>query len=370
MWDLAVREEDYTAADSMLERFTVAPRFTTAPLSYRAFSVFARGDSTARARILEEARSADNRQSQIGARYIATHLGNLPAAAALARLDLQPRRNPAIRRGAQELLAWLEVAGGRWSGAKTEFAAAERAEGVEEQAFVTVSRAFAATLPFLAVPPTDLEAIRAEVDRWSPPTDHPVETPSISSTLRPHLRLYLLGLLSSRLGDETGALRFAAELERRSAPPAAAAVVQGLAQTVRADVLWRRRRAAEALETLAPIKGAVPLELVSVPAYANLREYSQEHARYLRAELLHALGRDAEALRWFETAFQGAPNELAYLAPIHLRQGEIHERMGDRDRAVLHYGRFVKLWANCDPELRPLVEQARVRLARLAAEPR
>jgi hypothetical protein len=43
---------------------------------------------------------------------------------------------------------------------------------------------------------------------------------------------------------------------------------------------------------------------------------------------------------------------------------QIYERRGDRAKAAEHYGQFIELWKDCDPELRPLVESARQRLAR------
>lgn len=362
MWDLAVREEDYDAADSLLPRFPAPP-----PLSMRVLSALARGDSATRARILDELRTADNRQPQIAARFVATYLEDFTTAEQLARLNLAPQRRPALRAGVQEFLAWLELARGRWSGARREFATSERLEG--EAASVRTSRALAATLPFLAVPRVDLEAVRDEIEQWEPGSEAPGANPSFATALRAHLRLYLLGLLNSRLGDGARALRLARELERLGAPSEARAAVRGLAQTVRADVAWRAGRSAEALAALEPVQGEVPMELVNVPLYSNLREYSQEHARYLRAELLYLLGRDPEALRWLETSFQGAPSELAYLAPLHLRRGEIYERMGEREKAAEHYSRFIKLWKDCDPELRPLVQEAEARLAGLAGEP-
>jgi tetratricopeptide (TPR) repeat protein len=59
---------------------------------------------------------------------------------------------------------------------------------------------------------------------------------------------------------------------------------------------------------------------------------------------------------------------LVYLAPSHLRQAEIYDRRGDRDEAVKHYRRLVELWRNADPELQPVVDGARKRLAELERE--
>jgi hypothetical protein len=57
---------------------------------------------------------------------------------------------------------------------------------------------------------------------------------------------------------------------------------------------------------------------------------------------------------------------LVYLAPSHLRQAEIYDRRGDPRQAVKHYRRFIELWSNADPELQPVVDGARKRVAELS----
>jgi tetratricopeptide (TPR) repeat protein len=361
MWDLAVREEDYQGADSMMRRMT-AP-----PLSMRILLTFARGDSAARASILKEAVTSDSRQSQIAARYVATFLEDFTTAKSLAELDLAPRRKPPIRANAQLLLAWLEVARGRWTAAKAAFAQAERMEEVPP---VLVQRAIAATLPFLAVPPSDLDSLRGEVERWNPGTSESEPAAGMASRLYPQLRLYLLGLLSSRLGDQAGALRMARDIERAEGRDEARAVIRGLALTIRADVALGSGSAERADQALEGIQGEVPLELVSAPLYANVREFTQEHARQLRVLVLRTQQKHREALQWIETSFQGAPSEIVYLAPMHLEQAEIYERLGEREKAVEHYRRFVTLWRDCDPALRLVLEGAKSELARMTMEPR
>src|SRR5687768_10791162 len=196
MWDLAVREDDYAAVDSMLSRFRGAP------LSYRIPPAHARGDSAAIRQLHDEARALDARQSQIAARFVATYLGDLATAASLARFDLQPRRNAAIRLGAQGFLAWLELARGNWSGAESAFRVAEKMEGGHS---VLLERALAATLSFVNVPSRDVASTRAELAAW-----HPAAAPATGGTLltalEPQLRLYLLGLLASRLGEHDTAM--------------------------------------------------------------------------------------------------------------------------------------------------------------------
>jgi tetratricopeptide (TPR) repeat protein len=358
MWDLAVREEDYAAADSLLARYRGAP-----PWSRRALPAFAAGDSGTIARLLDEARTAENRQLQIGARYVAIHLEALPLAIRLAQLDVEWRQRPLLRQDAQLLVAWLEVARGRWSAARAAFATAARHNGA---ANVVLHRAAAATLPFLTVPQVDLEGIRDDLTRWIPELAGPEA--GVAPRLAPHLRLYLLALVSSAAGRTADAARLALELERLPVPHDAAATVAGLVQTIRADLAWRAGRPAEALAALETTGAEVPLELVAAAAYTVWRPFSQEHARYLRAAALTAVGRDEEALRWLETGFQGVPNEFVYLAPLYRHRAEIHERLGQRARAVERYARFVELWGDCDPAMRPAVNEARASLARLAGQ--
>lgn len=353
MWDLAVREDDYAAAATMVSRMKAPPP------SMQILLTFAGGDSAARALIVERARGLDSRQSQIAARYVATFLQDFAAAESLARLDLQERRSVQIRAGAQTFLAWLETARGRWTDAKAAFAAAQR---IDETSPLLVHRAVAASLPFLMVPRTDLEAIRSELVSWNPVADAADPNAGLSARLQPHLRLYLLALLSARLGDQTAATQLAAELERTAGPQEARDVIRGLAQTIRADVAAQSGRAAT---TAWPDHGAIPLELVSVRLFTNLREYTLEHARYLYVLQLRTKQQSNDLLRWIETSFQGSPSEIVYLAPMHLLQGEEYERRGELQKALEHYRRFVALWRDCDAALQPRVTEAKAAIARL-----
>ena len=352
-----MREEDYDAVDGMLSRYAKAP------LSMRLLPVFARGDSGARARFVAEATNSDSRQSQISARYVATFLEDFAAAESLARLDLAERRRPPIRLGAQLFLAWLELARGRWSAANAAFESAKRMEGASG---VELERAMAATLPFLQVPIADLGHIRTELERFDA-TAGSAMPGGLAATLRPHLRLYLLSLLSSRMGDDQNAARYAGELEALPAPAEVAAVTRALVQTARADVALRNGKATEALALLERVQGDVPLELVYLKVFTTVREFGQEHARYLRAEALMELRRYDDALRWYQTSFQGSPAELVYLAPSHLREGQIFEARGEREKAATHYRRFLTLWGDSDTPLRDVVTDARDRLSKLDA---
>jgi hypothetical protein len=355
MWDLAVREEDYARADSLfLRKYTPDKR----PLGHRAMLAIVRRDPVWRAQLLEEARR-ETSGYPLAPWWIAAFLQDFAAAKEFAQAALASPRPRALRDEVHLILAFVELAQGKWKAAEPEFALAERSLPSAKR-----MRALSATWHFLAVPDSELVALRTELEKWEPQSEAPDPTPGRVSILQPQLRLYLLGLLSSRLGNQAQALRHAAELEQSDHPPETAALVRDLARTIRADVEWRRGRPAEALELLKPVKGEVPADLLGDPVFG------EDGARYLRAELLYQLGRDREALRWFSNGFQGRPSELIYQAPAHLRQAELYERLGDRQQAVDHYSRFIQLWKNCDPEQRASVERAKARLASLVGEQR
>jgi len=42
------------------------------------------------------------------------------------------------------------------------------------------------------------------------------------------------------------------------------------------------------------------------------------------------------------------------LTPNRVRMGEIYQQIGDTAAAVEQYARVVRLWSDCDPELRRL----------------
>ena len=356
-----MREESWARADTLIRR-----KFGSVPLSDQVLYAVLRGDTAAELRLrvqVPEVAGKGRRTSGLAVEtgwFLATYLEDLERAEEFTRFGTASSIPPGLQSTAHQLLANLAVAGGRWSAAEPEFAAAAAAHPDS----ALIGRALAASLPFLGVPKAALEVIRSEVERWTPGGDVSSPLPQSIRPLTGHLRLYLLGLLSARLGADVDALRYAGELERMPAPPESRALVRDLGRTIRADLAAGDGRTEEALILLDPVKGEVPFELIRLPYF------SQEHARYLRSLLLHQAGRDAEALRLTEVAFTGTPNELHYLAPVHLLRAEIQQRLGNRAAAAEQYSRFLSLWRACDPALRPVVEGAKAELAAMASEPR
>ena len=49
-------------------------------------------------------------------------------------------------------------------------------------------------------------------------------------------------------------------------------------------------------------------------------------------------------------------------------EAEIHEALGQPAEAARHYAAFVEMWRNADPELQPIVDDIKSRIASLVAE--
>ena len=88
-------------------------------------------------------------------------------------------------------------------------------------------------------------------------------------------------------------------------------------------------------------------------------------------QLLAARHRDTEAAARLERpllGFSGATLPVDVLRA--LERGRINERLRNRDLAIAGYSFVVRAWRNPDPELKPLVDEARAGLARLTTEQR
>jgi tetratricopeptide (TPR) repeat protein len=219
-------------------------------------------------------------------------------------------------------------------------------------------RAVMWTSPFVPVEPAELEGMRVRLRDLG-----------YDTVYSPITRPYLLGLVALRLGHSAQALAQASQLESHAARQAgegssgARILAEYYATILRAQVAYDEGDAEGAFRLLeqAPTDDWWALR----PAYLLL---SQAHERFLRAQALEALGRDEEALRWYESFGWVSQADAPYVAPALLRVAEIYERLGDAEQAATYYRRFITRWADCDPELRPLVADAEQALARLTGD--
>ena len=172
---------------------------------FRILRAFARHDTAAVTRAIVADGKMDDLQRLLAVNMSAT-LGNPRETARLTRrLLTDPSRLGEVRAFGHLLAAHLELAGGRWSAAQRELAAADSLD----PAAALEDRALLALLPFLQTPDSTLRQVRGRIERWNAAT----VPPSVSGNpwLVPHdslhrqIRLYLLGALSAQLHDAKGA---------------------------------------------------------------------------------------------------------------------------------------------------------------------
>ncbi|HEU0013993.1 MAG TPA: tetratricopeptide repeat protein [Longimicrobium sp.] len=140
-------------------------------------------------------------------------------------------------------------------------------------------------------------------------------------------RAYLLGRVGLALGDTAAAGRRAEELARPGGSARQTAAARDLGRLLRAHLLAVQGRPADALTALGDPRpdpsGLLP----------SMRGYARAHERWLRGELLRALGRPREAVRWYASFPDPQAYDLAYRAPALSRLAELHALLGDEPAA-------------------------------------
>ncbi len=353
---IAALEGRHAELDSLVSRVVELTPESTRNVELRALRAFAVGDSIAQEEI--KAQLADNWNTN-ALRSVARYTTDLAGAMSLARMELKLAPSPEIRAESHRTLAALELARGRWRAALEELTVAESLDaalGLEYRILFSLS-------PILERSRTELEELYAQLAAWDA-ADVPLNTDLIShNRIHPQLKDYLAGVLSVRLGETSRAEEYATTLERMPGPAATGSLHADLARSVRAQAAWSGGRLQEALSLLEQMQ-----RVWNESLFRRSPFFSQALERYLQAELLQELGRDEEALALYNSASQPGLHDLVYRAPSHLRSAEIYERLGDHEKAVYHYGRFIHLWKDADPELQPRVEAARRAISALSTD--
>jgi tetratricopeptide (TPR) repeat protein len=356
--EVAALEGHGTEADSLLGRYEGSVGASHMMLASRAFRAYAFGDAAARA-ALEPELSADRGFFLIASVwYVSVFARDLESAKHLANMLVEPLRPPEQQGFGRVVLAHLDLAQGKWREARAELAIARvhsRDDALEYQLLLSMA-------PFLATSSTELRRERAELLELPPAsaTSTTMPWPRTHGGLHPMLRAYLAAMSSARVGDDAARAQNLAELEKLPDPTRTTALAKGLALSISAERLRKQGQPARALADLE--RGA--RETPFVPAWTS-GFVSQAYERYLRAELLHDLGRDDEALAWYGTFAENSPYDLVYLAPSLYRQAQIYDARKQKPQAIERYKRFVELWKNCDPQLQSYTTNAKMRIARL-----
>ncbi len=233
--------------------------------------------------------------------------------------------------------------------------ALEPAAAIEYGAILSLS-------PAAPITARDLGALRSALSTWvaepTPPSTNSVF--AVHNGLHGQLRLYLLGLVSVRIGDTTAAKQYADSLATAPGDSMRTLIAGNLARAIRARVIRRRGDPRAALAELGQ---------PWIDPRTHRSHYSsilaQVADRYLMAELLQESGRLAEAAQVYSSVGDYSLDGLPYMPLTHLRRGDVYLQMGDRVRAADHYARFVQAWKECDPDLRPLRAAAEKKLAQL-----
>ena len=272
------------------------------------------------------------------------------------RLLLEPGRGAWLGHLGNLLLGHLHAAKGQTRASEQKFRATQglREAGLTHEAYL-------ATLPFLKATRSRTARMREQVAALPSTVPAGSQVWTLEEDLRhPHLRPYLLGILSAALGEGQPALRHAAELERTSTTSEIAPLAQDFANEIRARVAIGEGRFAGAMKNLENIHVEAPWERTLVSPF-----FARAAARFLRAEMYRELGQYDLAREWYESLGELSPYEIVLLAPAHLRRAQMHELQGENALAAEQYERFIELWRDCDPELRPTVEEARRGIERM-----
>jgi serine/threonine-protein kinase len=162
------------------------------------------GDTAEVERFVAQLERTDDVNVQYFGGYLMWATGDLVVGRRLWRVLTDPMRLPGTRALAHMTLAKLEVTSGRWRAATGELDSVEAvdfAAGLEHRAYLALTR-------FLPVERAELVALRASLHEWDAkqaPASDTTGLIALHADVHPYLRLYLLGLLSARLGDEAAA---------------------------------------------------------------------------------------------------------------------------------------------------------------------
>ena len=248
----------------------------------------------------------------------------------------------------------LEIARGRFDAADS-----SRIDPTSEQyGRNLLSRVRAMASPWSPVVKEDLEEIHEEILSWQPKDDDVIDMNVVEYRNLIDVKNYLLGILAFRLQDDQLLGRYVEQADRRDAESAEneSTAVANILKVLQAA---RNADAETAIQRFHDAR--IPLRTFWDSFSSPL--YTQDFSRLIISELLFEHHRYEEALPWFESIFSGWDMDgMIYAAPVHLRRAQIHENRGEIKDAIKNYEVFIDYWRDADPELQPMVEEARERI--------
>jgi tetratricopeptide (TPR) repeat protein len=291
-----------------------------------------------------------------------------PAAAEeIARRLTRDGQPEAVQGEGHLALAHLALARGRWRDASRELDRAAEHDPVT----AAWARANFTTLPFLSSPPPVRElAVRTLAAAPALPSSAPLYLQlAVDAPAAALIQRYLQALLVP--GDQRPD-GVSVEKDANGVMPAMNCLDAALSASsrslcgdlqlgLRAEALRRAGKPDSALLALESLHMKVPYQFAGRSIF-----FARTRERYLRAELLAQQGRLEEAYAWYAAVPNGSWMDYVYLAPTHVRRGQLAERLGRGEVAAAHYRKALELWREPDVELAPLRRQASEGLGRLA----
>lgn len=346
------------AVDSLVSSIVKLSPTSDRELEMRVLRAYALGDVPAQQRVLPDLGRVSDGILPLAVWNVAVYVGDLDGAAVFAGALADPARSRDAQAVGHTTLAYLALAGGRLEGARAELRRTAASDSVRALEFGTLLE----LAPFVEPRRGTLEGARRALQRLDPGAVAASTLPSVSFNVHDGvhavLRAYLLGVLGARLGDFAAAEKYAAALAATQGPRNAGELPRDLALEVRAEVATVRGKPGPARALLKQRRGESWYQYHFASPFL-----SGSRARYLQAGLEAAAAQGDDAVRRAVTlfsAFEGySAFDLIYAGPARLRRAALYERLGDRQAAAADYARFLKLWTNCDPEFRPLLDSAR-----------
>lgn len=354
--EVAALEGNRPELDSLLNRYQRSVGIPHVPITSLALRAYRFGDAASRDAIA--VRVATDRGFWLTASiwYVAVDAQDVDGARRLALFLVDPVRPPEQQGFGRILLAHLALAQGKWREARAQLEIARvhsPNDALEYQLLLSMA-------PFLATSTTELQRQRSALVQLPISASDVANTmpwPYRFNSMHELIRPYVAGLASARDGDDVDRREALSEL---GSMDDSMKLSRGFTASIRAEHLRVTRHPSAALLELEHGALATPFVQAWTSGFV-----SQAYERYVRAELLHQLGRDDEALRWYGTFGENSPYDLVYLAPALYRQAQIYDARGQRPEAARRYTRFLRLWKDADPEFQQITNDARRRLARL-----